>query len=113
MRLKIVLRDPARPSYPQVTILIDGDDILGRLNGGFIGFDPAQILDSGALLSKDPPRRVAVYRCTCGEAGCGCIAPVIEQIEDRVRWTDISHQWPPDQVRDAIAHRRESRRDQT
>jgi hypothetical protein len=61
LRLSVVLSDPDRPNYPVVTFLIDGEDILGQLNGGFIGFDPADILDNHALLPIDPPRRVAVY----------------------------------------------------
>jgi hypothetical protein len=35
-----------------------------------------------------PPRRVAVYRCVCGEPGCGCVAVVIDDLGDRVRWSD-------------------------
>ncbi len=78
-----------RPNYPIVTILVDGEDRLGRLDGGFIGFDPEELLDTGALMPGHPPRRVAVYRCSCGEAGCACIAPVIEQSENRVVWSDF------------------------
>lgn len=89
LQLKVSPRDPVRPNYPVVTILIDGEDVLGQLNGGFMGFDPADILDSGALLPNGPPRRVAVYRCSCGEAGCGCVAPLIAQLADRVRWSDF------------------------
>ncbi|MFC2177133.1 hypothetical protein ACFLRH_01820 [Actinomycetota bacterium] len=91
LSLRFDLRQPKQPNYPVVTILIDGEDILGRLGGGdgFIGFDPEKILDSGALVPAAQRRRVAVYRCFCGEAGCGVVAPVIEQIGDRVRWSDF------------------------
>lgn len=89
LQLRIELRKPERPNHPVVTILIDGEDVLGDMSGGFIGFDPADILDSGALIPTDPPRRVAVYRCSCGEAGCGCVAAVIEEDGDRVRWLDL------------------------
>jgi len=73
LQLRIELRKPERPNHPVVTILIDGEDVLGDMSGGFIGFDPADILDSGALIPTDPPRRVAVYRCSCGEAGCDAL----------------------------------------
>jgi hypothetical protein len=81
--------DDSRPNHPIVSILIDGNDRLGTLPDGFIGFDPEEILDSGALAPNDPPRRVAVYRCNCGEPGCGCVAPMIERCGDKVVWSDF------------------------
>lgn len=89
LQLSIEVLDESRPDYPVVTILIDGADVLGALNGGFIGFDPSEILDTGALLPADPPERVAVYRCSCGVAGCGCVALIIERDGDRIRWSDL------------------------
>ncbi len=89
LELSVVANDPDRPNYPAVMILVDGEDILAQLAGGFVGFDPADILDTGALLPADPPRRVAVYRCGCGEAGCGCVAPVIERTGGSIRWHDF------------------------
>ncbi len=89
LQLSIEVQDESRPDYPVVTILIDGADVLGDLDGGFIGFDPSEILDTGALLPADPPERVAVYRCCCGEAGCGCVALIIERDGDRIRWSDL------------------------
>ena len=45
---------------------------------GRSGFDPRQILGAPfPLLPVDLGRRVAVYRCSCGQPGCGVIAPVI------------------------------------
>lgn len=88
-RLRIDLRDETEPNYPIVTVLINGKDILGHVEGGFIGFDPAEVLDTGALVPTDPPRRVAVYRCSCGEPGCGCLAPVVTRHGDRVVWSDF------------------------
>ncbi|HZR53119.1 MAG TPA: hypothetical protein VFB06_26845 [Streptosporangiaceae bacterium] len=43
------------------------------------------------LLPDDQGRRVAVYRCSCGEAGCGVIAPVILPSPDgrKVSWVDF------------------------
>ena len=39
-------------------------------------------------LPTNPPRRVAVYRCQCGEAGCGCAAPIIVERNGCVIWED-------------------------
>lgn len=80
--------DDASPNDPTVTIPIDGEDQLGR-GGELIAFDPEEILDSAALVPRDPPRRVAVYRCNCGEPGCGCVAPVISRQDHLVVWSDI------------------------
>ncbi|HET8619650.1 MAG TPA: hypothetical protein VFM27_11855 [Acidimicrobiales bacterium] len=82
--------DDGRPNHPIVSILIDDQDRLGTLQGGFIGFDAEEILDSGALVPRDPPRRVAVYRCGgCGQPGCACVALVIERRGNRVVWSDF------------------------
>ena len=55
-------------------------------------FDPAKMLGPHSpLLPEDMGRRVAVYRCSCGEAGCGVIAPVIVASPDgtRISWVDF------------------------
>ena len=84
------LRIDVDDRIPIITILIDGRDRLGSLKGRFKGFDPEEILDSGALVPRDPPRRVAVYRCgECGEAGCACVAPITERRGDKVVWSDF------------------------
>jgi hypothetical protein len=89
--LRFDLPDPERPNYPIVTILIDGEDILGGARrGDFIGFDPADILGpESPLPPTEPPRRVAAYRCNCGEPGCGVAAPVIEERNGRILWSDF------------------------
>lgn len=53
--------DRAGTNYPEVRLLVDGDDLLAR-DGHDRGNDPADILDTGALLPADPPRRIAFYR---------------------------------------------------
>jgi hypothetical protein len=58
LQLSIDVQDESRPDYPVVTILIDDADVFGSLDGGFIGFDPSEILDTGALLPAEPPERV-------------------------------------------------------
>lgn len=89
LRLR-VNADPERPDQPVVTVLVDGEDRLAGLGRtGFVGFHPAEILGPDQpLLPTDPPRRVAVYRCVCGIAGCGCVAPVIARDGGQVTWSD-------------------------
>ncbi len=79
------------PDYPVVTILVDGRDALARHGDqGYKGFSPAEILGPDSpLLPQAAPRRVAVYRCCCGITGCGCVAPLISQHGDQVRWSDF------------------------
>jgi len=72
---------------PEVRILIDGHDLFNV--GDQAGHDPAQPLDTGALRPVEPPRRIALYMCNCGCAGCGDIAPIIRQIGDRIEWVQL------------------------
>lgn len=86
---RVEVLEESSPDWPSVTILADGEDVIGRATR-FQGFDPEDIFGRGApLLPQDPPRRVAVYRCSCGEQGCGCAACLITQEGDVVRWTDF------------------------
>ena len=79
------------PDYPVVTVLIGGRETLARHGRrGYKGFSPTQILGAQSpLLPADSPRRVAVYGCCCGIARCGCVAPLISQRGDEVRWSDF------------------------
>ena len=75
-----------------VTVLIDGVDVLKGPSAtrDFIGFHPDQILGpESPLLPKQPPRRVAVYCCNCGEAGCGVVAPMIAKDGASIAWYDF------------------------
>ncbi len=77
------------PEWPSVTVLVDGEDVIGRATG-FKGFDPDDLFAAdGALLPRDPPRRVAVYRCSCGEPGCGCAACQISEHDGAIVWRDF------------------------
>jgi hypothetical protein len=89
LNLRCILRNDD-PREPVVQILVGGSDLVTGVEAadGFIGFDPADLLDSGALVPSDPPRRVALYRCSCGVAGCGCVAMVIEHRGETVVWSD-------------------------
>lgn len=81
------------PDWPVVRILINGEDPLEQAAPGWLGFDPDEILGSKSPLLplEGMRRRVAVYRCSCGEAGCGVIAPTItrSQYFPRIHWTDF------------------------
>ena len=73
-----------------VTIVIDGDDVLGAPRdspGAYVrssddtrpdamGWTPEQILG-------------AVYVCSCGESGCANRAPIIYERDGLVHWDDI------------------------
>ncbi len=83
-----VVSDQRRPNWPTVRILIDGEDILGL--EAHKGFDPDKIFaESAPLLPTDPSRRIAVYRCGCGEAGCSVIAPLIVDDGTTIEWRDF------------------------
>jgi hypothetical protein len=78
-------------TVPVTTILIDGEDLFSHSHSnGFVGFDPDKILGPDQpLLPVEPARRVAVYQCSCGEPGCGVVAPVISGSATEIRWTDF------------------------
>ncbi len=62
---------------------------LGIPQANFRGSDPSEILGGDSpLLPTDTPRRVAVYRYSCSEAGYGCVAPIISRDRGHVIWSD-------------------------
>lgn len=92
---------------PELAISVDGID-LAELPGApsdFRGFPVDQVLppppveleDEGwhegdpvdSPLLQDRGRRIALYTCSCGIAGCGVIAPVIATDGDIVTWSDF------------------------
>jgi hypothetical protein len=80
------------PDWPVVTIRVDGQDPFSGVARDWRGFDPAEMLGTGSpMLPDDLGRRVALYRCSCGVAGCGVIAPFIVPSPDgaRVSWVDF------------------------
>lgn len=81
-----------RPDWPVVQILVDGIDPFAADRPGCRGFGPEAILGAESpLLPKDLGRRVAVYTCSCGIAGCGVIAPMIVPAPNgsTVAWVDF------------------------
>jgi hypothetical protein len=80
------------PDWPVTEVSINGEDPFAPVAQDWRGFDPPKILGRESPLIPVPEgRRVAVYRCSCGEAGCGVIAPVIVASPDgkRVSWVDF------------------------
>ena len=91
LRLEVVFPENG-DDRPRVLILVDGEDRLSHAGRrDWVGFDPLEVFASKeVLLPSDVPRRVAVYQCSCGEPGCGSLAPIIESDgENLVRWTDF------------------------
>jgi hypothetical protein len=81
-----------QPDWPVLTIRVDGIDPFAEVAKDWRGFDPSKMLARNSpLIPDDNGRRVAVYRCSCGEAGCGVIAPFILASPDRTRvsWVDF------------------------
>lgn len=79
-------------SRNEVKILINGQQRLAWVRGrAYQGFHPARLLDpyQSPLRPAQPAARIAVYQCTCGVTGCGCVAPLICQAEAQVIWSDF------------------------
>jgi len=72
--------------HPQVVLLVDGRDVLA--DDGHRGFGPESILHRGdPLVPVSPPRRVVLYHCGCGVAGCSGRACVISESDGVVCWS--------------------------
>src|SRR5438874_1505480 len=91
LTLVIEVRDDG-PDWPVVGIRVNGKNPFAQVAKDWLGFDPAVMLGPDSpLVPGDAGRRVAVYRCFCGEAGCGVIAPYVVASPDRTRisWVDF------------------------
>ena len=74
------------PDHPQVVLLIDGRDVLA--GDGHRGFGPESLLHKGdPLVPVSPPRRVVLYHCGCGVAGCSGRACTVSESDGVVRWS--------------------------
>jgi hypothetical protein len=72
--------------HPQVVLLVDGRDVLAEQ--GHRGFEPESLLHRrDPLIPTNPPRRVVLYHCGCGVAGCSGRACVISEPDGVVRWS--------------------------
>ena len=75
-----------------LTIKVDGVDRFAAVASDWRGFDPGQMLGPLSPLIPEPfGRRVALCRCSCGEAGCGVMAPLIVESPDgrTISWLDF------------------------
>lgn len=80
------------PDWPVLRIRVNGDDPFLAVAKDWHGFDPGVMLGPRSPLRPvGAGRRVALYRCSCGEAGCGVIAPVVVASPDgkRISWVDF------------------------
>ncbi len=90
--LSILFEFDDNPDRPVVAIEVDGRNPFEQVADGWTGFDPADMFGpERPLQPRDPTRRIAIYRCSCGEPGCGVIAPLVVRSSDgrRVSWTDF------------------------
>ena len=88
--LELRVRVVSNPDFPVLDVLIDGEE-LGTVPGErkWQGWDPDEILRRPTpLLPGRGPHRVAVYRCSCGDAGCSCIAVMISREQGLIHWRD-------------------------
>ena len=85
-RLEIQVVPGESADHPRVVLLVDGQDVLAE--SGHRGFDPEALLHRGDPLTPvNPPRRVVLYHCGCGVAGCSDRACVISESDGVVRWS--------------------------
>lgn len=80
-----------------VTLLVDGEERLANLGtGGYVGLSPRDLAEQARLL--DPgvtPGEVTLYRCDCGELGCGAVVARCYQLRDRIVWDQFATGNPP------------------
>ena len=93
LSLRFEVPEDGRPDWPVVAIRVNDQDPFATVAKDWKGFDPGDVLgpDSPLLPSDTGDKRIAVYRCSCGESGCGVIAPIVGTSLDRSRitWTDF------------------------
>ena len=68
-------------------MLVDGERFLPE---DWIGFSPDDLLGDGLpLLPTNPPRRVAILRCSCGDPGCHSLDALVREDRGVVIWSDF------------------------
>lgn len=83
--------DSSYEDWPTTIVTIDGVNPVAEAAPDWGGFDPGDLFaEDSVLLPQDRPRRIGIWRCSCGEAGCGVIAPVISgSLDGRwITWSD-------------------------
>ncbi|WP_328321094.1 hypothetical protein OHA70_23510 [Kribbella sp. NBC_00382] len=90
--LTLEFETPGVPDWPVLSIRVNGESPFAKVAKDWQGFDPGKMLGRPSpLIPDDAGHRVALYRCSCGEAGCGVIAPFVVASPDRKRisWVDF------------------------
>jgi hypothetical protein len=90
--LSLEFEMPGVPDWPVLSIRVNGESPFEKVAKDWQGFDPGKMLGPPSpLIPDDIGNRVALYRCSCGEAGCGVIAPFVVASPDRKRisWVDF------------------------
>lgn len=74
-----------------VVLLLDGEETFAGIgSGGYIGLSPREIVEQQKLIEPgERPGRVILYRCDCGETGCGAVVARCYLDRDRVVWDRI------------------------
>ncbi|HVF06566.1 MAG TPA: hypothetical protein VNA20_17125 [Frankiaceae bacterium] len=74
------------PDRPMASVHVDGVPLTEVWRLHLRCFDPDELFGDPVLLPADPPRRVAVLVCSCGEPGCEVVAPLVEREGPYVAW---------------------------
>ena len=91
----------------EVVLLIDGEDRLSSIgSGGYIGLNPQALVDQPGLIDPSQyPREVILYRCDCGQAGCGAVVARCYRVDDSVVWDYFdAGNAPPRNLRAPLMH---------
>ncbi|MFY0408767.1 hypothetical protein [Solicola sp. PLA-1-18] len=72
--------------WADLRVLIDG---IESLKGTDDSFGADEILRSGALLPINPPRRIALYTCSCGATCCSNVSVIVSRDGDCIRWSSF------------------------
>ena len=80
-----------------VVVLIDGEESLASFgSGGYIGLAPADLASQEAVVEPtNDPQEVLLYRCDCGETGCGAVVARCYRHGNEVVWDRFDFGNPP------------------
>lgn len=90
-----------------VALFVDGEERFAEIgSGGYIGLHPSELADQQALTDPSTsPKGVFLYRCDCGELGCGAVMARVFRSRDQVVWDHFgSGNQPLPNHDDAVPH---------
>jgi hypothetical protein len=78
-------------------LLIDGNEIFSQAgSGGYIGLPPVDLASQQPLLQpSETSQAVRLYRCDCGELGCGTVVARCYRLLNDVIWDRFDSGNPP------------------